>query len=98
MEIGDLYIINKSDKIEAESLYNSIKFAIESGETNWRDDWKPSIIKVSALKKYGIDILVQEIARHEKFVKEHDLFIKRIHQRRHKIIELYLKRKLTKYY
>ncbi len=94
MEIGDFYVVNKSDKIEAESLYNSIKFAIESGETNWRDDWKPSIVKISALKKFGIHDLVQAITTHEKFIKEHNLFIKRIHQRRHKIIELYLKRKI----
>jgi LAO/AO transport system kinase len=95
MEIGDFYVINKSDKIEAESLYNSIKFAIESEETNWRDGWKPGIIKISALKKYGIEELVQNIAQHEKFVRDHDLFLKRIHQRRYKIIELYLKRKIN---
>ncbi|MCI2415035.1 MAG: methylmalonyl Co-A mutase-associated GTPase MeaB [Candidatus Aramenus sp.] len=94
MEIGDFYVVNKADKPEAEALYDSIKFAIESGETFWRDGWKPQVVKVSALKGMGIEELTKRLREHEEFVKSRGLFEKRVIERRHKLIELYLRRKL----
>ena len=91
MEIGDIYVINKAEFPEADVLYDEIKFAIDSG--NW-DGWKPLVLKVSALKKIGIKELVDALETHEKYLKESGNFTKKIKERRKKMIELIIRRKI----
>ncbi|BDC18985.1 methylmalonyl Co-A mutase-associated GTPase MeaB [Acidianus sp. HS-5] len=91
MEIGDIYIINKAEYPEAEVLYDEIKFAIDSG--NW-DGWKPLVLKVSALKKTGIRELVDALETHEKYLKENGNFDKKVNERRKKMVELIIRRKI----
>ena len=91
MEIGDIYVINKAEYPEADVLYDEIKFAIDSG--NW-NGWKPLVLKVSALKKIGIKELVDAIETHEKYLKESGKFGKKVNERRKKMIELIIRRKI----
>ncbi|QIW24892.1 methylmalonyl Co-A mutase-associated GTPase MeaB [Sulfolobus sp. S-194] len=94
MEIGDVYIVNKADKIEAEMLYDAIRFALDTAEVNFRDGWVPKIIKTIAIKGLGIKELVDVFEEHLSFIKEKGLFEKRIRERRMKMIELMLRRKV----
>ncbi|ABP96196.1 MULTISPECIES: methylmalonyl Co-A mutase-associated GTPase MeaB [Metallosphaera] len=94
MEIGDVYAINKADKPEAEAVYDAVKFAIDSGEMIFRDEWKPRILKVSALRKTGIDELVNTLEEHAEYLRQRGLFEQRIKNRRTKMVELLLRRRL----
>ncbi|BAK54733.1 methylmalonyl Co-A mutase-associated GTPase MeaB [Sulfurisphaera tokodaii] len=94
MEIGDVYIVNKADKVEAEMLYDAIRFALDTAEVNFRDGWVPKIIKTIAIKGVGIKELVDVFEEHLSFIKEKGLFEKRIRERRMKMIELMLRRKV----
>lgn len=91
MEIGDIYVINKAEFPEADVLYDEIKFAIDSGDWN---GWKPLVLKVSALKKIGIKELVDALETHEKYLKENGNFDKKVNERRKKMIELIIRRKI----
>ncbi|ARM75673.1 methylmalonyl Co-A mutase-associated GTPase MeaB [Acidianus manzaensis] len=92
MEIGDIYVINKADLPDAEVLYDAIKFAIDNGEWN---GWKPSVIKVSALKKQGIEDLINELKMHKEYLIKSGKFEEITHKRRKEMIELILRRKIN---
>ncbi|BFH72495.1 methylmalonyl Co-A mutase-associated GTPase MeaB [Sulfurisphaera javensis] len=95
MEIGDVYVVNKADKVEAEMLYDAIRFALDSSEINFRDGWTPKIVKTVAIKGIGIRELVDNFEEHLAFIKEKGLFEKRIKERRVKMIELMLRKKVN---
>lgn len=95
MEIGDIYVVNKADRPEADMVYDAVRFAVESGEMSWRDGWKPLVLKVSALKKVGIGELVDALEIHSEFLKKKGLFETRVNSRRRKMIELILRRKVN---
>ncbi|HYM39839.1 MAG TPA: methylmalonyl Co-A mutase-associated GTPase MeaB [Thermoplasmata archaeon] len=59
LEIGDLYVVNKSDLADPESLVANLRFQIEE-----RDGWRPPILRTSALKETGIDELADAIVQH----------------------------------
>jgi len=94
MEIGDVYIINKADKPEAEMLYEAIRFALSSAEINFRDGWTPKIVKTIAIKNVGIKELVDTFEEHLNYTKSQGLFNKRIRDRRVKMIELLLRKRV----
>jgi len=94
MEIGDVYIINKADKPEAEMLYEAIRFALSSAEINFRDGWAPKIVKTIAIKNVGIKELVDTFEEHLNYTKSQGLFDKRIRDRRVKMIELLLRKRV----
>lgn len=57
MEIGDIFVINKSDREGADRLYMDIKSALDIGFNTKDKNWKVPIIKVSALKDIGMNEL-----------------------------------------
>ncbi|AOL17809.1 GTPase [Sulfolobus sp. A20] len=95
MEIGDIYVINKADKIDADLAYNAIKFAIDSAEISFRNNWRPLIVKTTAIKHEGISKLVDSIEEHKRFIMQNDIFNKRVMRRKAKIVELVVRRKLS---
>lgn len=94
MEIGDFYVINKADRPEAEASYISIKFAIDSAEINFRDGWKPLVLKTIATKGEGIKELVDTFEEHRSFLESKGIFSKRILERKSKMIELIVRREI----
>lgn len=95
MEIGDVYVVNKADRPEAEVIYDAVRFAVETDEMLWRDGWKPKVLKVSALKRTGIQELVDTLESHLEFLKKNNLFQLRVDSRRRKMIELMLRRRVN---
>ncbi|MEO0202204.1 MAG: methylmalonyl Co-A mutase-associated GTPase MeaB [candidate division WOR-3 bacterium] len=69
MEIGDIFVIHKSDREGADKLYMDLKSTLEMGFNTKDKHWKPPIIKVSSLKNFGIDQLYNAILNHKQHIK-----------------------------
>ena len=93
MEIGDVYVINKSDKPESEMLFEAVKFALE-GVKSPKYDWTPRIVRTVATKGQGVAELVDVFEEHMNFLKSGGYFEKVIAQRRRKLVELIVRRKV----
>jgi LAO/AO transport system kinase len=67
-EIGDIFVVNKSDLVNpAKSMYN-----IASGVEE-RDGWRPLVLKTIALKGTGVSALVDTLEKFRKFLDDHGL-------------------------
>ncbi|MEM0174104.1 MAG: methylmalonyl Co-A mutase-associated GTPase MeaB, partial [Sulfolobaceae archaeon] len=94
MEIGDIYVVNKADKPEAEALFSFILNYINLDELmEYTNRWRPRVLKVSSLRGDGINELINIINDHFKYISSNGLFSKKIENRRIKILELYLDKK-----
>lgn len=93
MEIGDIYIVNKSELPGSEQAYNFLKFSLETQEVNWRYGWKPKVIMTSAVTGKGIPELVDMMEEHEKFSRE-NTWNEIISLRRKKMVELIVRKKV----
>lgn len=69
-EIGDIFVINKSDLGRADELEQDINEALNI--TRRKDEWRPIIIKASALKDEGIGEILEVIQRHKTYLYEAD--------------------------
>ncbi|MCD6085010.1 MAG: methylmalonyl Co-A mutase-associated GTPase MeaB [Desulfurococcales archaeon] len=87
MEIGDIYVVNKADKPEAEITYNQVLFAVR--DLN-RDGWKPEVVKVSALYRTGMNELVNTLYRRNEFIRKSRLQSIKRRERRKLELELLL--------
>ncbi len=69
LEIGDVYVVNKVDLADADTLVANLRFQIEE-----RDGWTPPIVRTSALQDQRIDELADAIARHRSFLESSGLW------------------------
>jgi len=75
-EIGDLFVINKSDLVNpAKTIYN-----IASGLQE-RDGWRPPVLKTVAVKGAGIPAVVDAIEKFQKHLETGSLREKRLSKR-----------------
>jgi len=89
MEIGDIYVLNKSDKPEANRTYAYLDFALETGEIgSEKIRWKPRLVKTSAVLGQGIEDLVEIIEEHLEFIKESGIYQDKIMVRRRYMVRL----------
>ncbi len=89
MEIGDIYVVNKSDKPEAAKTVEYINFVIESGELgSQRAGWVPRVVKTSAIMGQGVADLADMIDEHYKYLKETGSVQERIISRRVLLMKL----------
>ncbi|MEM0016292.1 MAG: methylmalonyl Co-A mutase-associated GTPase MeaB [Saccharolobus sp.] len=95
MEIGDIYVINKADRPDAEIAYNTIRFAIDSSEVSYRYGWKPIALKTVATKNEGIRELVSVIEEHRDFLIKNSIYNRKILDRRAKIVELIARKRVS---
>ena len=61
MEIGDIYVVSKSDNQASESTYRDLLAMVDMVREVKGDSWKPAVIKVSGLYGYGVDELLKLI-------------------------------------
>lgn len=69
LEIADIYVINKSERREAERLKVELEFLRET-QSERRNGWLVPIVKTVAVEGKGITELVEEIRRHAVFLRE----------------------------
>lgn len=70
-EIGDIFVINKSDRTGADILFYELKNLIEMAYQD--NKWKPPIISTQAINNYGIEELEKEIINHYNYLIENNL-------------------------
>jgi len=92
MEIGDIFVVNKGDREGADKAVSDIKTALELGTQD--KEWKPIVLKTSALTGEGIGEFVETIEKHRAYLRKGALTI---HRRANAEIELIdaLKQKIT---
>ncbi len=83
LEIGDIYVVNKSDLADTDALVANLRFQLEE-----RDGWRPSIVCTSALKGSRIEELADAIMQHRAFLQSGGLWERReIARSRQEILE-----------
>jgi LAO/AO transport system kinase len=97
MEIGDIFVMNKSDRSGADQAVASLQFILSFKEHN-ENTWLPPIIKTIASENQGIEELYQKILEHRNYLeKTGQLQIKRQQRIKNRIKDLisnYLKKEL----
>jgi LAO/AO transport system kinase len=95
MEIADVFAINKSDLGGADKTQLEIEMNLDLNE---KSNYRPPVIKVSAVKKQGINMLLENILEHKEYlertgelnksrtVKNRNLIIKLVEEELMKII------------
>jgi len=64
LEIGDIYVVNKTDLGGADSMSSNLDFMLEE-----RQGWRPSVVQTSALDGKGITELADAINKHYRYLK-----------------------------
>lgn len=71
MEIGDIFVVNKADRPNADKAVNDIKEML--GLKQEEEGWRPPIIKTNALTGEGTEELIKKIYDHREWLKRADL-------------------------
>jgi LAO/AO transport system kinase len=71
MEIGDIFVVNKADRENANKAVSDIEAMLEI--TTEKKGWKPIVVKTSALTGEGIAELLERIDEHRKYLKTGEL-------------------------
>src|SRR2546422_10513648 len=64
LEIGDIYVVNKTDLGGADSMSSNLDFMLEE-----RQGWRPSVVQTSALEGKGTTELADAINKHYRYLK-----------------------------
>jgi LAO/AO transport system kinase len=88
MEIGDIFVINKSDRVGADQAVSSLRVILSMRDHN-ENTWLPPIVKTIATENKGIDSLIDQIFNHRTFLFEKKIFeTRRLERLRTKIKDL----------
>ena len=71
IEIADLYVINKSEREDADKLFIILTNMLKLVKNK---KWIPEIIKTVAIENIGIDELYKNLEKHKKFLLDSDGF------------------------
>ena len=96
MEIGDLYVLNKSDLPGADKSYEYLSFVLEKEEIGAHDEaWRPRLLKVSAVMGQGVEELASYIDEHIASLRQRGLAGHKVASRRLTLVRLMAERMLT---
>ncbi len=66
-EVGDIFLINKSDRPDAEKTLNDLKAMIDITRRRFREEgWEPPVLMAEAVKNKGIVEMMHEISKHRE--------------------------------
>ena len=71
LEIADVFVVNKADRDGADATYTDIQGMIALGDRA-AGEWRPQVVKASAVRGQGIDDVVTALGKHESWLVEHD--------------------------
>jgi len=95
MEIGDIFVVNKSDREGADHVATMISAMLDLNPL--ASAWRQPIVKTIATENQGIDELVEQIMLHRKHLTENNLLdVKRKERINREIIRL-LEQKISRY-
>lgn len=92
MEIGDVYVVNKSDLPGAEDTLEFVKFSVEYGEIGVKRDWKPPVLKTIATQNVGVEDLGRAIEHHMEYLMSKNSYYSKITSRRVALAKLYVRK------
>lgn len=95
MEIGDIFVINKSDREGADKLEIAIR-QLFSITPRVEKDWEIPIIKTIATQNIKIDTLFEFILKHQKFISEAGIIHKKLQNRYKQQVKEIINRKYAK--
>jgi LAO/AO transport system kinase len=81
MEIGDIFVMNKSDHPDADLAAREIEETLRLKDVP-EGDWMPPVLQTSALEGTGIEKVVTEIENHRRWLEKRDL----IEEKRRRIL------------
>jgi LAO/AO transport system kinase len=67
LEIADIFVINKADRPGADNTYRDIQGMLSLGERA-AGQWRPQVLRATAVKGEGIDELVAAIEKHREWL------------------------------
>lgn len=68
MEIGDIYVLNKSDRDESGRYYAMLKDTINANAKKKTEGWQPLVLSTDSLSGKGIEGLLEAIHNHKGFL------------------------------
>lgn len=71
MEVADIYVVNKADRPGADGLITEIISLL--GMLDGQTQWRPPVLKMSALEGTGVEQLLASFIEHQAFLAEHGL-------------------------
>jgi LAO/AO transport system kinase len=74
MEIGDIFVINKSDREGADALAVAIRTMLHL-KMKESDNWDTKVVKTIGTQNKGIDDLLTEIIRHKTYLESNGLLL-----------------------
>ncbi|UCD96435.1 MAG: methylmalonyl Co-A mutase-associated GTPase MeaB [Candidatus Bathyarchaeota archaeon] len=75
MEIGDVFVVNKADRENADQAAMNIQALLSLSEAN--GSWKPPIVKTVAITGEGITELLKEIDKHQLHISQGEANLRR---------------------
>ena len=71
LEVGDIFLINKSDREGSDKTHNELRLMIEMDQRKFdKGMWKPPIIKVEAVFDKGVDDFLEAVGRHAEYLEK----------------------------
>jgi len=70
LEVGDIFLINKSDREGTDKTLNELRLMIEMDQGKHdKGLWKPPIIKVEAISDKGVDDFLDAVDEHARYLE-----------------------------
>ena len=71
LEVGDIFLINKSDREGTDNTLRDLRLMIEMDQGRFdRGLWKPPILKVEAVFDKGVDDFLDAVDRHAQYLEQ----------------------------
>ena len=71
LEVGDIFLINKSDREGTDKTLSELRMMIEMDQRKFdRGLWKPPIIKVEAVFDKGVDDFLEAVDQHAQYLEQ----------------------------
>ncbi len=72
LEVGDIFLINKSDREGTDKTLSDLRLMINMDHKKYEEgNWKPPILKAQAVFDKGVKELLDEIDKHRKYLTEY---------------------------
>jgi LAO/AO transport system kinase len=71
LEVGDIFLVNKSDREGTDKTLTDLRLMIEMDQRKFeRGLWKPPILKVEAVFDKGVDEFLDAVDRHAEYLEQ----------------------------
>jgi len=81
MEIADVFVINKADRLGADQLHAEVSARIEQDSHIKSRDWTPQVIKTVAVEDQGTEDYWQAIRQHREHLESSGRFVEKRRER-----------------